>query len=167
MATATEWFERYGESHQNPTNKLIHWVCIPVILTTTLGLAQSIPFPVAVSPWLDWGAVLAALATLFYLRLSWTLGVGMALVAAAALGINHAIVAAGLPLVWVSVGVFFVAWVLQFIGHKVEGKKPSFFQDVQFLLIGPAWLLQFVYTKVGIPVETWHRGGLVEADARR
>ncbi len=48
-----------------------------------------------------------------------------------------------------------MAWVFQFIGHKIEGKKPSFFEDLQFLLVGPAWLLQFVYQKLGVPVETW------------
>lgn len=166
MTTATAWFDRYAESHRNPTNKLIHWVCIPIILTTTLGLVQSIPFPVAGAElgWLDWGTVVVALATLFYFRLSWTIGVGMLGVASFALFVNHAIVAAGLPLLGVSVGVFFVAWVAQFIGHKIEGKKPSFFTDLQFLLIGPAWLLHFVFKKIGVPVETWRRG-LATADA--
>ena len=46
--------------------------------------------------------------------------------------------------------VFILAWIGQFIGHKIEGKKPSFFEDIQFLLIGPAWLLSFIYKKLGI-----------------
>ena len=50
-------------------------------------------------------------------------------------------------------GVLFVlAWVGQFIGHKIEGKKPSFFEDLQFLLVGPVWLLRFVYERMGLPV---------------
>jgi uncharacterized membrane protein YGL010W len=44
---------------------------------------------------------------------------------------------------------FVLAWIGQFVGHKIEGKKPSFFQDVVFLLIGPAWLLHFIYKKAG------------------
>jgi uncharacterized membrane protein YGL010W len=50
----------------------------------------------------------------------------------------------------VCLALFIVAWIFQFIGHKIEGKKPSFFKDLQFLLIGPAWLLSFIYQKVGI-----------------
>jgi len=50
----------------------------------------------------------------------------------------------------VSLGIFVIAWIGQFIGHKIEGKKPSFLEDLQFLLIGPAWLLHFIYKKLGI-----------------
>lgn len=155
MRTATRWFDLYGKSHTNPINKAIHWVCIPIIVVTTLGLFQSIPHPFGDQPYVNWASLLVVGALGFYLRMSWTLALGMAVVTSAALLINAAIVAAGLPLLWVSVGVFFVAWVFQFIGHKIEGEKPSFFQDLQYLLIGPAWLLQFIYKKVGAPVETW------------
>lgn len=157
MRTATQWFDAYGDSHKNHTNKLIHWLAIPVILVNTLGLVQSIPFPVGDGLALNWATVVVLLATAFYFRLSWTLGIGMGAVATAALAINAGIVAAGLPLLWISVGSFLVAWVFQFIGHKIEGKKPSFFEDLQFLMIGPAWLLQFCYQRVGVPVETWNR----------
>ncbi|MFZ9887276.1 MAG: DUF962 domain-containing protein [Myxococcota bacterium] len=158
MRTAAEWFERYGESHRDPVNKAIHWVCIPVILTTTLGLLQALPHPFGDQPHLHWGTIVALLALGFYARLSLTLALGMAVVSLGALVVNHLIVAVGLPLATSSALVFAVAWVLQFIGHKVEGKKPSFLEDLQFLLIGPAWLLQFVYAKVGIPVERSPRG---------
>ena len=126
-----------------------------MILVSTLGLIQAIPHPFGAVPGLHWASVLSALALLFYFRLSWTIGLGMTVVTAVALAINAGIVAAGLSLPVVSAVVFFIAWVAQFVGHKIEGKKPSFFQDLQFLLVGPAWLLQFVYKKVGVPVETW------------
>ena len=153
MRSATEWFAIYGESHQNPLNKAIHWACIPVIVLSTLGLLQAIPHPFGATG-LHWGVVVAVLSLGFYASLSWTIAVGMAGLAATCLAIDGAIAGAGLPIGWVSLGIFAVAWVLQFVGHRVEGKKPSFFQDLQFLLVGPAWLLQFVYQKVGIPVET-------------
>lgn len=154
MRTATEWFELYGESHQNPINKAIHWVCIPVIVLSTLGLLQALPFPAVGGGALHWGVLVALASLVFYASVSWTILGGMALFAGACLLVNHGIAAAGLPIGPVSAGLFFVAWLVQFIGHKIEGKKPSFFQDVKFMLIGPAWLLQFVYKKVGIPVET-------------
>ena len=55
-----------------------------------------------------------------------------------------------LPMWQISVMIFIPAWIGQFIGHKIEGRKPSFFKDLQFLLIGPAWLLSFIYKKLGI-----------------
>ncbi|MEZ4321497.1 MAG: Mpo1-like protein [Myxococcota bacterium] len=152
MRTATEWFEHYGQSHTNPINKAIHWVCIPLIVVSTLGLLHSVPHPFP-HPAMSW-ATLTVLASLgFYLRLSPTIFAGMAVVSSVSLGIVMAIANAGLPLATISAAVFFVAWLAQFVGHRIEGEKPSFFEDLQFLLVGPAWLLQFVYRKVGIPVD--------------
>ena len=48
------------------------------------------------------------------------------------------------------VALFVVGWIIQFVGHKIEGQKPSFFEDLQFLLIGPLWLLSDVYRRLGI-----------------
>ncbi len=156
MRSATEWFDAYGVSHQNTINKAIHWVAIPVIVLSLLGLLQSIPFPADI-PYLHWGTVVLAAAMVFYAMLSWTVAVGMGLFGIASIAVNQVIVSADLPLLPISLGAFFVAWLFQFIGHKIEGEKPSFFEDLQFLMIGPAWLLQFVYNKVGIPVETYKR----------
>ena len=150
MRSAEEWFSLYGESHQNPTNKLIHWVFIPPIALSTLGLCAAIPHPFGEGA-LHWGVIGAGLTLFFYASLSWTLTLGMALGAVIMLSINT-LIASVLPIGWVSAAVFGVAWVAQFVGHKIEGKKPSFFQDLQFLLIGPAWLLQFIYRRLGIPL---------------
>ena len=58
------------------------------------------------------------------------------------------------PSIWkLSMLIFIFAWIGQFIGHKIEGQKPSFFEDIQFLLIGPAWLLSFIYKKLGVPLK--------------
>ncbi|MFM8977778.1 MAG: DUF962 domain-containing protein, partial [Bacteroidota bacterium] len=92
-------------------------------------------------------------ASLYYLRLSGTLFVGMLLLS---LGMAWGILAleqvAGSSAWQIHVGLFAAAWVGQFVGHKIEGKKPSFLKDLQFLLVGPAWLLHFVYRKVGLPI---------------
>jgi uncharacterized membrane protein YGL010W len=152
MRTATEWFDLYGQSHTNKINKAIHWVCIPIIVVTTLGLIQSIPSPFA-HPMLNWATFTVAAALVFYMRLSPTVFAGMAVVSGISLAINTSIANAGWSLPLVSGVIFFLAWLAQFVGHEIEGEKPSFFEDLQFLLIGPAWLLQFVYKKVGIPVD--------------
>ena len=159
MKTSQEWFDEYGESHQNPTNKAIHWVCVPVILFSTLGLFWSIPQgPLAgmlegpMAAYANWATVLIVVALVFYGTLRWTIFLGMALTAGLCLWGNHQLaMSCETPLWLISFVLFFVAWVGQFIGHKIEGKKPSFFQDIQFLLVGPAWLLHFIYKKSGIP----------------
>lgn len=147
-----EWLNEYGESHQNPTNKLIHWVCVPVILWCVLALLWQVSL--GANPWLNAGSVLIAISIIFYSRLSITLTFGMAAISALSVWLIMLYQAAdpALPL-WAFAGIlFFLAWIGQFIGHKIEGKKPSFFQDIQFLLIGPAWLLSFLYRRVGIPL---------------
>ncbi|WP_263080501.1 DUF962 domain-containing protein [Endozoicomonas sp. Mp262] len=134
MKTLEHWLKEYGESHQHPTNKLIHWVCIPLITFSVLGLLWS----------LHWGltAAVIVMALLFYIRLSIKLAMTMLTLAALMLATISALQPIILP---VSLGIFIIAWIFQFIGHHIEGKKPSFFKDLQFLFIGPLWLLAFLF----------------------
>ncbi|HEX7030133.1 MAG TPA: Mpo1-like protein [Gammaproteobacteria bacterium] len=153
MKTADEWFDEYGESHRNRTNKALHWVCVPAIVFSLVGLLWSLPRPEAfeaVSPWLNWGTLFVAAAMIWYAALSWPLAIGMVFVSAAVILGNHALAQRETPLWQISLAIFVVAWIGQFIGHRIEGKKPSFFKDIQFLLIGPVWLLGFIYRKAGL-----------------
>jgi uncharacterized membrane protein YGL010W len=132
--------DQYGESHRNPTNELIHFVCIPVIVFTLLGILWSIHPLAAVA------AVLAALV--YYFRLSRPFAFGMLLLSAVMLAILAMMPPTTvLPL---SIAIFVVAWIGQFIGHKIEGKKPSFFDDLRFLLIGPLFVLGFLYRRLHV-----------------
>lgn len=131
---------RYSESHLHPVNELIHFVCVPVIVFTLLGLLW------AAHPLLALAAV--GLSTVYYFKLSPPFAVGMLLMAAAMLVILAALPPrAVLPL---SLLVFVLAWIGQFIGHKIEGKKPSFFEDLRFLLIGPLFVLSFLYRRLNL-----------------
>lgn len=151
--TPDEWFAEYGESHQNARNKLLHWFCVPAITISLLGLLWSIPTPTFAhqSAWLNWATLFIALVLIYYLWLSVPLAIGMLLFTAATLGLIQLHEQMALMELWqTSLTIFVVAWIGQFIGHKIEGKKPSFFQDIQFLLIGPLWLLGFIYRRLGI-----------------
>lgn len=144
----------YGESHQNPTNKLIHWICVPVIAWTVLALAWSVPVPgpLAAIAWFNWASLIVVLAVIYYLFLSPPLAAGMIVFSAVSLWLVRLIDAAAPWPVWqVALALFVIAWIGQFVGHRIEGRKPSFFKDVQFLLIGPAWLMHFLYRKAGVP----------------
>lgn len=149
MRTAQEWLDAYGESHQNPTNKKIHWLCIPWIMISVLGLIAAIPSPFE-HFWLNWATGVAVLAVVYYALISIPLALGMAVISAVMLAIVQGIAGLPIPLWASSLGIFVIAWILQFVGHKIEGKKPSFFEDLQFLLIGPMWLLAALYRRVGI-----------------
>lgn len=128
----------YSDSHRNPTNEIIHCICVPVIVFTLLGLIWTIHPLAAV------GVSLAALA--YYLSLSTAFALGMLLMSAAMLGLLFLLPPATiLPL---SLTVFVLAWIGQFIGHRIEGKKPSFFDDLRFLLIGPLFVLGFLYRRL-------------------
>ena len=146
-----QWVSSYGESHQNPTNKKIHWICVPLIMFTLLGLLSLVKFEIERFQ-INLSYILIILAWLFYLRLSIAISIGMFLVSIIQLFIIYylEINLSVSVLLYLYSGVFIVSWIGQFIGHKIEGEKPSFFEDLQFLLIGPAWLLSFIYKKSGI-----------------
>lgn len=151
-----QWFlDSYGESHQNATNKFIHWICVPTIMFSLFGLLYAIPFPFAEkSVFFNWGTIGMVLAWLYYLRLSFAMFIGFLFIGSAILYGNSALYdslgRSNSSLAIASLIIFVVAWIGQFIGHKIEGKKPSFLEDVQFLLIGPAWLLHFIYKQLNI-----------------
>ncbi|KQW89365.1 hypothetical protein ASC94_22680 [Massilia sp. Root418] len=129
---------KYSESHLNHTNEIIHFVCVPAIVFSLLGLIWSL------QPMAALGVVLLSLA--YYVRLSIPFAAGMLVMSLLMLGVLSVLPPPViLPL---SIGVFVLAWIGQFIGHKIEGKKPSFFDDVRFLLIGPLFVLSFLYRKL-------------------
>jgi uncharacterized membrane protein YGL010W len=158
MRKIDELLAEYGESHRNETNKAIHWICVPLIFLSIVGLIASVPANIVQrflgegNPYANWAFVVVVLVLIYYVSLSVALSLGMFLFALMCLYIVRVIALVDIAPLWlVSVVIFIVAWIGQFVGHKVEGRKPSFFKDVQFLLIGPAWLMHFIYKKIGIP----------------
>ncbi len=158
MTTMQDWFDAYGVSHQNPTNKAIHWICVPLIFFTIIGILSLIPFgfvnehlPIGLHPYIHVGTLLVIFGVFFFLRLSLPIALGMMAVSSVLLWLvqfTYSILGDRAGMFFAVV--FVLAWIGQFIGHKIEGAKPSFFDDLKFLMIGPAWLLHFIYRKVGI-----------------
>jgi len=153
MRTINQWLDEYGESHQDETNKTIHWICVPTIFFTIVGLFYCIKLPVQLTATLQLNVaiILVLVVTGYYFTLSKTIWIGMLLFGILCLGICYWIENyTPAPLWLVSVILFLLAWIGQFYGHKVEGKKPSFLKDIQFLMIGPMWLMSFIYKKMGV-----------------
>jgi uncharacterized membrane protein YGL010W len=146
----------YGISHQHPTNKAIHWICVPAIFFSIVGLIYSIPpgpleeLAFLLGKFANWATVVLAIVLFYYAFLSPPLALGMFFFSALCLAVASLVdLLSPVPLWMVSLAIFIIAWILQFYGHKIEGKKPSFLKDVQFLLIGPAWLMHFIYKRYG------------------
>lgn len=150
MRTLKQFLDTYAESHQNPVNQWIHMVCVPAIFFATLGLlwlvpvGRFLPFVSAdAAPYVNLATVFATLVGLpYYLRLSLgSLATGTAWALLSFAGIV-AIQSHGLPVGWICGGIWIAAWAVQFYGHHVEGAKPSFADDIQFLMIGPLFVMQ-------------------------
>ena len=155
MRKIDQLFAEYAESHQNQTNKLIHWICVPLIFFTIVGFISLIPAPHFCASY--YGCISIAsivalfLVTIFYITLSWRISIIMLFIIFL---MEHLAYAINIHLnsnSWiVYLSIFVITWIFQFVGHKIEGKKPSFLKDLQFLLIGPIWLLHFVLKKLRI-----------------
>lgn len=151
MKTLAAWLDEYSESHRNPVNKTLHWLCIPPIVFSVFCALQALPWGTGLLTPL---AVVIVLWVAYYLRLSRPLALGALLVflpmAAGAVVLERALGTAGL--LATAATIFVAAWVGQFVGHRVEGARPSFFKDLQFLLIGPLWLLADLYRRLSLPL---------------
>lgn len=149
--TIEEYMTEYGESHHHPTNKTIHHICVPVIFFSVIGILKALPVPSSWPLYLDVSTVMSVFVMLFYLMLrNVRVFIGMFLMILP----MHVLLEILRPRFFLlSIGLFIVGWIVQFIGHKIEGKKPSFLKDVFFLLIGPIWVLKAFCQKIGIDLK--------------
>lgn len=156
------YFDEYASNHQNPINKRIHWVCVPLITFSLLGLIWAIPFPHLnflgrYNGFVNWASFLIAFSIYYYYTLAPVYAYAMLLIVFLFSGsivcLEKAQMHAGWPAMWiVCLAIFVLAWIGQFIGHKMEGKKPSFLTDLKFLLIGPIWLIHLSFKKIGLKI---------------
>ena len=148
MKTAQEYFDEYAVSHQNETNQTIHYICVPLIFFSVIGLLMSIPTTLLentfglYNPLLEnWAVVLGVIISIFYLRLGFWYFTEMLFVILVSI-IGNFWLGNSVNLLYASLIIFILAWIGQFYGHKIEGAKPSFLKDLEFLLIGPLWVIQ-------------------------
>lgn len=153
MRSINDWFASYAADHQNAANRAIHWVCVPVIMWTVIAALWTIPpvLPQWFRPGL-WAVLAMFAAYLFYHRLSRNLGYAMAVVLVVSGAIAWALYRAlgARDLLVLAITLFVLAWIGQFIGHAIEGRRPAFLTNIVQLLIGPAWLTGKLMRKLGI-----------------
>jgi uncharacterized membrane protein YGL010W len=152
MRSIDSLLDQYASDHQNAVNQAIHLVCVPAIVWSATALLWTIPVPGNLFRPGTWCGLAMFLAWAWYWRLSRKLAMGMLLAFFTAGVVNRLIMDRfGMDaLLWTAIGVFVIAWIGQFIGHKVEGKRPSFFTDLVYLLVGPLWTLDKLYRRMGL-----------------
>lgn len=141
--TINDLLDEYASSHQNKTNKLIHYVAVPVIFWSITAMLWIVKLPYVE----NLAVAMTALVSIYYVSKDLKLAIQMIGFSILCLLLNSFLESKGLPLLYLAIGLFVIAWIFQFIGHILEGKKPSFFKDMQFLLIGPAWIVRQVLSK--------------------
>lgn len=145
------WFAHYSDDHRNGTNQRIHVIAVPAIMWSVIAMLWCLP---PLITWFQhgiWAALAMFGAWAFYNRLSRRLGYGMLAFfflsgCVCRLLENHI---GRSSLLWLALAIFVVAWIAQFVGHKIEGRKPSFLTDLVYLLIGPIWVLAKGYRRLG------------------
>lgn len=152
MRTINEWFDNYSRHHQDPVNRLIHWICVPAITWSVIAALWAIPVPASIGRPGFWCGLVMIASFAFYWKMSKPVGIAMLLVFVVFGLITELLYRAIGPmnLLWSAVAVFVAAWIGQFIGHAVEGARPSFITDLVYLLIGPAWLAGKVMRRLDI-----------------
>ena len=144
--------DSYASDHRDATNQTLHTVCVPLIVWSVIALLWAVPVPGTLFQQGTFAGLLMAGAAAWYFRQSRPLG----------LGVTAGFVVAG-ALCWLlveqvgvrgllitAVAVFVAAWIGQFIGHRIEGKRPSFFTDLVYLMVGPAWVVAKLYQRLGV-----------------
>ena len=143
MSVLTRLLESYEKNHQNPINEAIHIIAIPLIMFSILGMTAAFDI------FLEY--ILVGIVIFYYLKLSKIAALLMLVWLLIYLGL---VVLLKPYIIEISILLFAFGWILQFLGHFIEGKRPSFFEDLRYFLIGPLFVAQKVISKFGIKVFT-------------
>ena len=143
MSVLTRLLESYEKNHQNPINEAIHIIAIPLIMFSILGMTAAFDI------FLEY--ILVGIVFFYYLKLSTTAALLMLVWLLIYLGL---VVLLKPYIIEISILLFAFGWILQFLGHFIEGKRPSFFEDLRYFLIGPLFVVQRVISKFGINIFT-------------
>ena len=154
MTAADDWLAAYRDDPADAGNKALHWVCVPLLVIGVVGLLWSLPVPASLSQSieaLNWGTLFLMAAVVYYFILSISLAFGILPFIVFVVLIVFWLDGFETPLWLISSDVLVLAWTGQFIAYRLEGKRPQFFKDLHYLMLGPLWLLAAIYRRLNIP----------------
>jgi uncharacterized membrane protein YGL010W len=150
MKTLIDHLAQYATYHRDRRNIFTHFIGVPMIAFAVTVLLSRPGFS-AFGLWLSPATLCALASAVFYLRLDLRLGLLMSALLGLSLWGGANLAAQG-TMVWLSagLGLFVVGWIIQFIGHYYEGRKPAFVDDLSGLIVGPLFVVAELLFLVGI-----------------
>ncbi|MGI9233453.1 MAG: hypothetical protein ACR2RD_07470 [Woeseiaceae bacterium] len=154
MSDNDSWLDRYEQRHTDLTNPVVYWAAVPMVVVGTVGLLWSLPIPVEfyeISPFLNWGSAFLIAATIYYFIISLSIAIGMLPFMLGLASLQLWLSASGYPAQGVSIGLLVAGTVGLWLGRRDSGGLRAVLEDLQLMMIGPAWLLSIMYRRFGIP----------------
>jgi uncharacterized membrane protein YGL010W len=154
MSETDSWLQRYEQNHKDLTNPWVYWAAVPMVVIGTVGLLWYLPIPVEfyeISPLLNWGSAFLIAATIYYFIISLSIAIGMLPFMLGLASLHIWLTQSQYPALGVSMGLLVAGTVGLWLGRRGTGGFLAVLQDLQLMMIGPAWLLSVLYRRFGIP----------------
>jgi hypothetical protein len=154
MSETDNWLLRYEQNHSELNNPWVYWAAVPMVVTGTVGLLWALPIPAEfyeISPLLNWGSAFLMAATIYYFIISLSIAIGMLPFLLGLATLQLWLTASNYPALGVSIGLVVAGTVGLALGRRGTGGLRAVLQDLQLMMIGPAWLLSVIYRRFGIP----------------
>ena len=148
------WLKHYEDTHQDLTYPAIYWAAVPMVVVGTVGVLWTLPIPdgfFEISPLLNWGSAFLMSAAVYYFIISVSLAIGMLPFVLGVAGIQAWLEQSDFTPLRVSLGLLVAGIIGLFMGHRNKSSLRPVLQDLQLMMIGPAWLLSVLYRRIGIP----------------
>jgi hypothetical protein len=147
------WLARYEQSHQRLSKPVAYWFAVPMFVVGITGLLWALPVPAEfrdISPLLNWGSSFLMVTAVYYFIISLSLAIGLLPLLLGLAGVQMWLLDSGFPAISISTSLV-VAGVSGFmLSHG--GSLRRVIEDLQLVMIGPAWALSVVYKRFGIPI---------------
>jgi len=155
MSETDGWLKLYEDTHQDLTYPVIFWAAVPMVVLGTVGIMWTLPIPdefFDISPLLNWGTAFLMAAAVYYFIISVSLAIGMLPFFIGIAAIQTWLVQSDFSPLRVSIGLFVAGVIGLWMGHRNKSSLRPVLQDLQLMMIGPAWLLSVLYRRIGIPL---------------
>jgi len=154
MTETDGWLKRYEETHSDLTHPAFYWAGVPMVVLGTVGLLWALPIPdefFTISPLLNWGTAFLMAAAVYYFIISVSLAIGMLPFVIGVAGVQMWLAQSDFSPLRVSIGLLLAGIIGLWLGHRNQNSLWPVVQDLQLMMIGPAWILSVLYRRIGIP----------------
>ena len=152
MTDIDSWLPRYEQTHENLRNPVVYWAAVPMVMVGMTGLLWALPVPTEffeISPLLNWGSAFLMVTAIYYFIISLSLAIGLLPFLLGLAAIQMWLADSGYPLIATGTGLLVAGVVGLALGR--DGAPRAVAEDLQLMMLGPAWLLSVIYKRFGIP----------------